>query len=1013
MNRRLLAYVVTLFALPLQAEFPQPYNSEPDTKSAPMPAAEAAAKFTVPPGFKVRLFAAEPDVQNPIAMTWDARGRLWVVENYTYAERAKKFDLRLRDRVIVFEDKAGDGRFSSRKVFTDEVQMATSVEVGHGGVWLMCPPQLLFIPDKNGDAAPDGAPEVVLDGFTLPPENYHNFANGLRFGPDGWLYGRCGASAPGDIGAPGTPGEQRLPLRGAMWRYHPQRKVFEVLSSGTTNPWGHDWDENGELFFINTVNGQLWHGITGAHFVRPHTIDPNPRVYGLIDQHADHWHFDTAQDWTKSRDGAANALGGGHAHVGMMIYQGDNWPAEYRGRLFTWNMHGRRANQEILAREGSGYIGRHGTDLLFAEDKWFRGMELSTGPDGGVFALDWSDTGECHDHTGVHRTSGRIFKITHGDPQRAELGDLTKLDARELVKLHTHANEWWVRQARLELAGRAAAGRGLEGAGEALREVFLRDANAVHQLRALWTLYCIGGADEKFLTAQLRHASEHVRTWAIRLLTDTWPLDTILSRRPPGSAVQIPEMVVAELARVAREDQSGLVRLALASALQRLPVTQRAGLALPLVAHAEDAGDHNLPLMIWYGLIPVAEADLAKLAAACELPVTRRLIARRLAEDIEKNPAPMNALIEAAAAKPESFQADILAGIGEGLTGWRKATKPAAWDALARKLSTTASAPLRDRVRDLSVLFGDGRALDEVKRVALDGKADLAARKAALQTLIESRPPDLRQICEQLLSVRFLNTVAVRGLAQFDDPALGERLAKSYRDFHPTERTAVLETLVSRPPFAKALLGEMAAGKIPRAEVTPFHARQIRSFNDAALAKQLAEVWGELRDSAADKQQLIAKLKQQLTPDALARADKSQGRATFNTVCAACHTLYGHGGGIGPDLTGAGRDNLDYLLDNTADPSAVVSADFRMSVATLKDGRVLNGFVAAKTARTLTLKTMTETVTLERTEIGSLDESALSIMPEGLLEALSETQVRDLIAYLMSRSQVPLLGEKK
>src|SRR6266576_3385302 len=229
-----------LCSLSLSAsEFHVPYNSEPE-QSKPMPAAEAAAKMRLPPGFKATVFAAEPDVQNPIAMAWDARGRLWVAENYTYAEGGKKFDLNLRDRILIFDDADGDGHFDARAVFTDELQKLTSIEVGFGGVWALCPPQLLFIPDKDGAGVPDGAPEVVLDGFNVPAENYHNFANGLRWGPDGWLYGRCGASAPGEIGAPGTPEDARVPIRGGLWRYHPRRKIFEALTAGTTNPWGHD-----------------------------------------------------------------------------------------------------------------------------------------------------------------------------------------------------------------------------------------------------------------------------------------------------------------------------------------------------------------------------------------------------------------------------------------------------------------------------------------------------------------------------------------------------------------------------------------------------------------------------------------------------------------------------------------------------------------------------------------------------------------------------------------------------
>ena len=994
----------------MAAAFPAPYNSERDTNAVLMSATAAAASFQLPPGFAVSVFASEPEVQNPIGMAWDARGRLWIAENYTYAERAKRFDLGLKDRILIFEDRDGNGRAEVRRVFTEDVQRLTSIEVGHGGVWAMCPPQLLFIPDRDRNDVPDGPAEVMLDGFTVPGENYHNFANGLRWGPDGWLYGRCGTSAPGRVAPPGTPEAQRVPLFGGMWRYHPKRKVFEPVWHGTMNPWGHDWDEMGEAFFINTVNGHLWHGIVGAHYARAHSIDPNPRSYSEIDMHADHWHFDTGQAWTGSRDGKANAYGGGHAHIGMMIYQGDNWPESYRGKLFTINLHGRRVNVERLERSGSGYVGRHEPDMLLSGDAYYRGMELSCGPDGGVVMLDWSDTGECHESTGVHRTSGRIYKFTAGTVERVERRDLSKLSARDLVRMQTHTNEWFARQSRLALAERAETGRDLAAARKELRQMFERDASVPHKLRALWTLNEIGGADSVWLRQLLRHENEHVRVWAIRLLTDAWPLDTVMGPRPDlRFTIADLRTDLQEFIRMAGEDRSALVRLTLASTLQRLPVADRVALATPLVAHREDANDHNLPLMIWYGLIPVGDVDapaLAALGATCKLSETLRCVTRRLTEDIEKQPAAINALLAALKDADDATAASVFTGMSEALAGWRKATKPVAWEALAARFAGNAS--LRDKVRELSVVFGDGRALDEVRRVALDGKAGLETRSAALKSLIDARPDDLRAVCEQLLNVRFLNTTAARGLASFDDPAIGEKLARSYRSFHPSERSAVIETLVSRPVFARALLAEMAAGKFPREDLTPFHARQIRSFNDAELNKKLTSAWGELRESDAEKQAFIAKLKAQFTRESLAAADKGRGREVFNQACAACHRLYGDGGQAGPDLTGAGRDNLDYLLENIADPSAVVTADFRMTVVNMKDGRVLNGLIAAKTERTLTLRTMNETLTVERTEVEGTQESKLSLMPEGLLESLTERQRRDLIAYLMHPAQVPL-----
>ncbi|MBK8091229.1 MAG: c-type cytochrome [Verrucomicrobiaceae bacterium] len=907
--RLLTTYLSLVTAISCAADFPALYNSEPGNPS-PMSPQEALKALKLPAGFQATLFAAEPDVQNPIAMSWDTKGRMWIAENYTYAERAKRFDLTLKDRVIILEDKDWDGIAETRKVFTDDVQMLTSVEVGRGGVWLMCPPQVLFIPDANGDDIPDSEPQVMIDGFTVAKDNYHNFANGLRFAPDGWLCGRCGHSCPGKLGIPGTPDEQRVPMKGGIWRYHPEKKIVEVLTHGTTNPWGHDWDTNGELFFINTVTGHLWHLIHGAHLMDSSTL--NPFVYEKLDTIADHYHYDRSGSWTESRDGKANSLGGGHAHIGMMIYQADQWPEQYRNKLFTLNMHGRRANVERLERHGSGYVGKHEPDVILSDDPWFRGIEISTGPDGSGFILDWSDTGECHDSTGVHRTSGRIFRISYGEPKKPET-----------------PFAW----------------------------------------RKPWPKADLNG-------------DEHQRALAIRELVQFSPLDAIPG---PQAHAKYPELAF-DPAKMAVNEKSAFVRLQLASVLQRLPLEKRPALAIALLSHTEDANDPFLPNMVWYGISPLKADSLLEIAKTCSWPKVTRWIARKLATE----PEALDALLAI------NSSDDVLEGMAEAFKGIRKAPKPANWD---KVVASSKSAHLRD----LSILFGDGRALDDVKKIALDDKADITTREAALKTLIEARPDDLCTLCEQLLDTRQLNLTAVRGLALFDDPAIGQKIAKNYRKFNST---AVIDTLVARPAFAKALLAEMAAARIPRTDLTAFHARQIRAFKDEALSKQLTEAWGELRDTAADKKQLIAKLKADLKPDVLAKANLSNGRMLFTAVCGACHMMYGQGGKIGPDLTGSGRASIDYLLENIADPSGVVSADYRMSLLTLKDGRQLSGVIAGKTDRTLTLRTLTESMTHDRTEVVKEEASPMSMMPEGLLLALPPDQVRDLIAYLMHPVQV-------
>lgn len=1003
------------------AAFPEPHDTEPPASGLPLPAEDAAKKWSVPKGFQVSVFASEPDVRNPIAMAWDGRGRLWVAENYTYADRGTVYDLSLRDRVVIFEDNDGDGKHDKRTIFSDDLQMLTSVEIGRGGVWLMTPPRLIFIPDRDGDDKPDGAPEVILDGFTPSRDNYHTFANGLKWGPDGWLYGRCGASSPGRIGVPGTPDFERIPLHGGIWRYHTEHKVFEVLCHGTTNPWGHDWDSSGQGFFVNTVNGHLWQIIPGAHYMRPHSEDPNPYVYEMIDTHADHYHWDTGKPWTDSRNptGKHDELGGGHAHSGLLCYQGGNWPGEYNETLLMLNLHGRRVNVDVIDRHGAGNRIQHTPDILKSADPWFRGIDLSSGPDGSVFILDWSDTGECHDTTGIHRSSGRIYKVSYGTPKKVEPFDMRKMTNDQLIELHLkhchlekNENNWYVRQARQELMSRRKTIANHPTQARLVRDKLFEAIRCdVSWIDRFQTAAAMGlvSPSEHYQKLTEPH-SEHIWDTALAGLYDLAPLDTIHGKRPartnlPSEVADIAWKTV-QLQMKSEGGFSGGNRLLLTSILQRLPHEKRLELARHLVKDPKDATDHNLPLMVWYGLMPLADTDpqgLAEFAATCSFPTTRRLIARRLAEMIETRPEPIDTLLTLAQSDPPVLN-DVLIGMEQAFAGRHRLPAPPAWV----KVSENPAPEIRERVQQLSLIFGDGRALSELTAIVRDEKAPLAQRRSALTSLISQKPDNLRALCEEVMNVRSLNIVAVKGLATIDDPRVGEQLARNYRTFYPIERPALIETLASRASFAKALLKNIRDGKIPRSDLSAAQARQIRSFGDEALTRELTEVWGELRDSPADKQAAIVSWKEQLTPDILAKADRSQGRVAFQKTCATCHRLYGHGAAIGPDLTGGGRASLDYLLLNMLDPNATVGAEYRVSVVALKDGRVLNGIVTSQNDRTLTLQTAQERMTLDKSDIEEVKAQATSLMPDGQLQTLTPEQVRDLVGYLMHPVQVPL-----
>jgi putative membrane-bound dehydrogenase-like protein len=581
-----------------------------DYKHAGLTAEEAAAAMTLPAGFAATVFAAEPDVRQPIAMAIDERGRLWIAENPNYPawqppEKGGEC------RVVIFEDADGDGRHDRKTVFLDNLNFISGLEVGFGGAWIGAPPYLLFVPDKDRDDRPDGPPVPLLDGWGH--QDTHETLNAFIWGPDGWLYGCHGVFTHSAVGKPGAPEAERQRLNAGYWRYHPIRHEFEIFAEGCSNQWGIDFNDRGQAFATACVIPHLYHVIQGARYQRQAGKHFNEHTYDDLKTIADHVHYAGSRG-PHAGNGLSDSAGGGHAHCGAMVYLGDNWPDEYRHKIFFSNIHGARVNMDVLEPRGSGFVGRHGPDFLLANDRWSQILNLRYGPDGGVYVIDWYDKQQCHTmKPGDHdRTNGRIFKVTYGKP-KAEPVDLRALPPAALLGRMASKNDWFARHGRKVLQE-----RGPSGEAESAAEAWTADAAPERVLRGMWLLHATGAFTEARALKALEHADAHVRGWAIQLSCE--------GRKPS-------EALLKRFAALAKDDPSPVVRLYLASACQRLPVERRRPILEALLAHAEDAQDANLPLMYWYAAEPVVSADLASgaaLAGKARIPRLREFIARRI-----------------------------------------------------------------------------------------------------------------------------------------------------------------------------------------------------------------------------------------------------------------------------------------------------------------------------------------------------------------------------------------------
>ncbi|MBN7813059.1 dehydrogenase [Algoriphagus sp. H41] len=573
----------------------------------------AAAAMTPPPGFKVTLAAAEPDIVRPISFTIDARNRLWVVEGHTYPEPAPEGQG--RDRILIFEDTDGDGTLDSRKVFAEGLNLVSGIEVGMGGVWLGAAPYLLFIPIDYATDKPAGPAQKLLDGWGT--QDTHEVLNNLRWGPDGWLYGTHGVFTHSNVGKPGAPDADRTKINAGVWRYHPTRHEFEVFAEGSSNPWGIDFNSYGHSFITVCVIPHLYYVVQGARYQRQAGKHFNPYTFDDIKTIGDHVHWlgDRGPHAGNFRSAAA---GGGHAHAGAMIYLGgEKWPEEYRNAIFMNNINGARLNIDLLEKSGSGYIGRHHEDFMAMNDSWSQWLNFKYDASGSVFAIDWYDKNQCHSpNPDVHdKTLGRIFKISHESDVFVK-ENLYEASDLELAYYQTHDNEWYARQSRMILQERG----GNRKSQKALKAILSDDPDVAHQLRALWTLHAMSAMSEKEMHSLLSNSNEYLRSWAIQLLAES---------------KSVSDLTLAKFTDMAKADSSPMVRLYLASALLRLDASQRWEVLAALSQHAEDAVDHNLPLMLWYALEPLTDLDAKRalvLAENAKIPLLLEYTWQKLGE---------------------------------------------------------------------------------------------------------------------------------------------------------------------------------------------------------------------------------------------------------------------------------------------------------------------------------------------------------------------------------------------
>lgn len=979
----------------------------------------AAQKMTVADGFSVSLVAAEPMVRQPVAIEFDERSRLWVIQYLQYPNpaglRRIKVDRYSRtvydrvpeppprgpkgaDRITILSEFDAKGRAQKTKDFISDLNLATGIALGHGGVFVLQAPYLLFYPDRDRDDVPDGDPDVLLQGFGM--EDAHSVANSLTWGPDGWLYGCQGSTVTAHING--------IEFQQGVWRYHPITRRFELFCEGGGNSWGLDFDQHGNLLYSTNVGGYtMLHGVQGGYYWKQfgkHGALHNPFAFGFFD-HVPHANFK-----------------GGHVTVGGIVYQGDAFPASLRGKYIAADLLGHAVYWHDLTLHGSSFRSAHGGDLLLANDTWFAPSDVTLGPDGNVYVADWFDKRTAHPDPDADwdRSNGRIYRLAYKKAPTSKTKeplDLSSLPSGKLVELLLHPNDWYRRKARQILADR----RDPEVIFP-LRTMLFEGKDEGLQLQALWALYVSGGFTDSLAEKLLRHANPHVRRWTVCFL---------------GDEGRVSAQLAVHLANVAATEPHAVVRSQLLCSAKRLPAKDSLPIVAAILRRNLDRDDPHIPLLAWWAIeahaITARDLVLRTFGTlqSWRMPLVREVILPRLmrryaAEGSEPGLAACTALL---AAVPISERRQLLPALDVGLQD-----QPARQDRNlgtlfadqaiveipaeagqpskrkeSRELIGELDALWRADTQDVGLIrvcarLGRVPARDRAMQLATDHAVAHATRVAMLELVGDFGDPKCIDPLLKLLGVgesEAIQMSALAALQRFDRPEIAAELLRRFGDLTPRLRERAGEVLLSRKQWALAYLTEIDKGRLEAKEIPAERLRVIALHGDRALDDLVRKHWGNIQPGTPEEK--LAEMRRLSNDLRAAEGNPMSGRTLFRKHCANCHKLFDEGETIGPDLTHANRKDRDYLLASIVDPSAVIRKEYLAYDVQTKDGRALRGLLVEETPAAVTLlDEKNQRTKVARDRIESIQESAVSLMPENLLKELKPQELRDLFSYLQA-----------